>query len=445
MNDSNDPPRKFLLRIGQITPATYGTYEKQFDATVQAYKAMETIKAGSSIGGTGGVIMTDTFNRTASELVGSTSSGGQVWDGDSGGFWTADGSVAHSLNGPRNLAVNALTPNATITGTVDLVTSASGFSPNMRFYVGSNGKTTATSTTHLFAQLAVSTTGVGNLSVYKRINNVLTQLGTTDFSTGIPGTSATPQKATVKVELAIQNLTVTLTPDGGTPKVYTSTITEADYAALGTWAMVSTANNTADAARLDSITIETPYTPPILSGIEVWNGAVGGTNLTYQKDRLELLYPAATKFDILFVTGGHNKGTATPASFITEVDGFVAAFKVAHPETKIVISSQNPQKAPATTGVAHAARQSALRAYAMDKGYEYLPVFEAFTAQEDKGLSLIIDTDGIHAKYPGYPVANAGLTSLAWSGSVLWASVWLDAINARRITNFRPMTALPPA
>jgi lysophospholipase L1-like esterase len=189
---------------------------------------------------------------------------------------------------------------------------------------------------------------------------------------------------------------------------------------------------------VDSVTIATPFTPGAYTGLEVWNAAVGGTTLTHQKDRLATMYPAGTAFDWLLVTGGHNNGTQEPATFITEVDAFVTAFKAAHPETLIVVSSQNPQFAPATTVTAHARRQAALRDYAMAKGYEYLPVFEAFTNQPDGGASLVNPADGVH------PTVATTTDVTTWCGNLLWAAVWLGAIKSRRrVGATPPITGLP--
>ena len=440
-NDANDMIHKFAIRMGQITPANFGVKHKMFDTATQLYKAWTEVKAGGETPATGGVVLTDNFNRTASELVGSTTSGGQVWAGTTG-TWTADGTQAHAAGASSvPLSFNAGTPDTTATATYNVVTATGGTAPVTRLYVG--GATATVSTANgVFAELTISTTGIPSFKVWKRIGGTSTQIVTTDTTTGLTNNSASVQTAVVSIALSVQNVTATLTVNGGATETYNATITESDYAALGGYSGLTMAVNTGDYVRLDNITMETPYTPGSFNGLEVWNGAVAGSNLPYQQTRMELLYPAATPFDILIVSGGHNKGTTSAADFITEVDAFIDAFKAAHPETLILVSSQNPQFAPAPYVAAHAARQAAWRAYAMENGYEYLPVFEAFAAQSDGGASLV-QSDGIHPTYPGMPNATAGIWNLDWSGSVLWAAVWMEAINARRVTSQAPLTAIP--
>lgn len=442
-NDANDMIHKWGIRVGQVTPENYGVKHKMFDTATQLYKAWTTIKAGAETPASGGVVLTDNFDRTASELVGSTTSGGQVWAGTTG-TWTADGTQAHSASASSvPLSFNAGTPDTTTTATYNVVTATAGTAPATRLYVGCSASAiNVGSTNGVFAELGVSTTGVASFKVWKRIGGTSTQIVATDTTTGLTNNSAAVQTATVSISLSVQNVTATLTTNGGTTETYTATITESDYALLAGHSGATIAVNTGDYIRLDNITMETPYTAGTYTGMEIWNGAVAGSNLPYQQSRMELLYPAATPFDVLIVSGGHNKATTTPEAFIIEVDAFIEAFKAAHPETLILVSSQNPQFAPAPYIAAHAARQAAWRAYAMEKGYEYLPVFEAFTAQEDGGASLV-NTDGIHPTYPGMPNATAGIWNLDWSGSVLWAAVWMEAIKSRRITVQPPLTAIP--
>lgn len=446
LNDANDGLMKLLLRIRDLTPDTFGVRMKFFDPATQAYKAWTTIRAGAITPDVGGVVLSDDFNRTAAELVGSTASGGQVWEGTAGS-WSADGSLAHCASaGSVPLAFDATTPDATLTTTLDVITATGGTGPQARLYVGAaSAAVNVGSTDGAFVQFAVSTSGIPNVNIYKRIGGTLTSIipgGSADFSTGLTSNSATPQKVTIEATIQIQNVTVTVTPEGGSPKVYECTISESDYAALGGYVGMTLAVNTGDYLRVDSTGAETPFTPGTFNGIEVFNGAVAGTNFPYQQARLETLYPSDTEFHILLAAGGANKGTATPAAFITEADAFLDAYATAHPESALLLSSQNPQFAPAPYVDAHAERQAAWRGYAMENGFEYLPVFEAFSAQEGGGVAFVQPGDGIHPTYPDYPNPTSGIYKLTWSGSVLWAQVFMEAVNARRIAAMPALTEM---
>lgn len=258
--------------------------------------------------------------------------------------------------------------------------------------------------------------------MWKRFSGTNTQLVAGDFETGLVGNSATPQQLTLKVTTSIQNLSVTAVV-GGKVKTYTATITEADYAAMGTYAGII-AGTSATFASVDSVAISVPTVAEAYAGIQVWNAAVGGATLAYQQQRLAAMFNQP-KIDVLIVSGGHNYATKSPAEFIAEVESFVTAYRALHPESLILVSSQNPQKAPAGYVAAHAARQAALREWAKQSGYEYVPAFESFLAQPDKGESLI-QADGIH---PTTPPAY----STAASGATVWAQALNEMVSARRV------------
>lgn len=212
---------------------------------------------------------------------------------------------------------------------------------------------------------------------------------------------------------------------------------ESDTGIFGTFAGVAIPANASGTFAIDSVTLTVPQaTGAPSSSLEIWNGAVGGTTLAHQRDRIATMYPSNMRFDRILVTGGHNHGTQEPADFLAILGAFIAAFRAAHPEARILISSQNPQFAPSSTIAAHARRQQALRGYALERGYEYLPVFEAFTAQPDGGASLVLSSDGIH------PTTSTNSDITTWNGSMLWAAVWMSTINSRRAAN-SPLTRLP--
>ncbi|WP_104117864.1 SGNH/GDSL hydrolase family protein [Arthrobacter sp. B1805] len=437
LNDGNAPPRKALLRLGQLTQSGVGMQDQQWSTSTNAYAAPTVVKSGTTTPSVGGTVLTDNFNRVAAELVGSTTSGGQVWAGATGG-WSSDGTVTTANSGISSLGFHCGTKSITSTAQYNIVTTSPAASSQARLAVGTTQANFAGGGSYVWAQLLLSTAGALSVSVWKRISGTpQTELISKTPVTGVTSNTATIQPITLKLDIAIQAVTLTMTVNGAN-QVLTTSVTEADTGILGTFSGVAMPANASGSFKLDNITMATRFTAGTYTGLEIWNAAVGGTGLSYQKDRLATMYPTATKFDWLLVSGGHNFGTQTPEAFIADVDAFITAFRAAHPETLIVVSSQNPQLAPATTITAHARRQAALRDYAMGKGFEYLPVFEAFTNQPDGGASLVNPADSIH------PTVSTTTDITTWCGNLLWTAVWLNVIASRRQTVvIAPITALP--
>ena len=124
--------------------------------------------------------------------------------------------------------------------------------------------------------------------------------------------------------------------------------------------------------------------------------------------------------DVLIVSIGHNNGSQSASDFLKLAGDWISAYQGEHPETAILISSQNPEFSPAATKAAHAARQAAFRTWARDRGFDYLPAFEAFAARADGGQALVM-SDGIHPTTP-----PSGLTGDY--GAVLWADTFTSTI-----------------
>lgn len=124
VNDGNDPPRKLLLRLAQLTPTSVGLSEQSWNNATNTYSAPVVVRAGTgSGGGSGGTVLTDDFNRTTTELVGSTTSGGQTWAGTAGA-WSANGSVATANWTTAGLGFNTGSKAMTSTVVCNVVTAA---------------------------------------------------------------------------------------------------------------------------------------------------------------------------------------------------------------------------------------------------------------------------------------------------------------------------------
>lgn len=342
-----------------------------------------------------------------------------MWGGTAGS-WSSNGTVATPA-GVGALSFNTTSKDVTITVPFTVVTTNTGGQTQLQIHASSPGAPLGDN--DVFVQLALSTTGLFNASLWKRIGAVATQFGSTNFSTGITSNTAATQTASVKLQVAIQQVTATITVNG-TDVVLTGTLAEADVPKIGTYTGVKGAAPDGR-FKVDAVTIGTPFTAGTVSGLEFWNAAVPGTEITYQQARISTMFPSGTYFDALLVTGGHNNGTQTPAQFTAAIDVFLSEYEAAHPESLIVVASQNPQYAPSTTIEAHARRQGALRDYAMSKGYEYIPVFERWVNQPNGGTQYI-QPDGIQ------PTVSTPTISLGWSDSSLSAAAWLTILNSRR-------------
>lgn len=424
MNDGNDPPRKLLLLLKALTPTAFGFREfLTAGGATPTYGTTVVVRTGDTTADVGGTILTDNFNRTG-ELSGSTTSGGQTWAGTVGSF-SGDGANAVAT-GTNALMFNS--PSKTMILQVDqvVVTTSPTTARNGRLIVGATTASPTTGGNYIWVQDQITTAGILQLSLWKRIAGVNTQIGATITNpAGAPSNSATPVTITSIIDSAIQAISVTFKIAGQADQVISGTITEDDVAALGTYAGIS-GTNTGTAIVTNSIQLAIPFTAGSFRGLDIYNGAVGGTSLDYQTAHMSELYPASRLLDFIYITQGHNSTALTDAAFVSRLDAFVTAFKAIHPETAILIASQNPQFAPATSIAAHAQKQRVLRKYAMTKGYEYLPIFEAFTAQADGGLTLVNPGDGIH------PTTTTTTDITTWCGNLLMTAVWLQAIKARR-------------
>lgn len=424
-NNSNDWVFVGLQKLAERLDDSVGILHYPWLVAEDQWRTFPTvIKEGEGRPGSGGVVLRDTFSRTGN-IVGSTPDQGPVWGGENTSNWTADGSKAVNSAGTGGFSADIDSRDGTITAEISMVTAATGAVPSLRFYLGSSVPQLGDG--GVWAQLALSSTGVPNLSLWKRFGGVNTQLGAADFSLGLTSNTRTPQSITVSISTNIQDVVAQATA-GGTVSTINGTIGESEYPQMGTLAGVRASLWNAAQGGITEITLETPETPSTFSGLTMWNAAVAGTRLEYQLARLRTVYNQE-RLDFLILAAGHNYGTidSTPEEFIAAVDGFTDAFQAEHPETLIIVSSQNPQFSPSPYVAPHAARQAAIRRWARERGFEYLPAFESFAARHDGGASLVNPADGVH------PTVHSGSALTRESGSVFWADVWMRNIDAQRV------------
>lgn len=407
-NDGSDWVRLWTQKWGNMHPASV---RRTYRSAATGTWGTEIVYAeGDS--GDAGIVVDDTFTRTGL-IGGSTSDSGHVWS-DSGG-WSANGTHAvASDNGALSIELGSR--DITTVADVDVTTTAESSTRTLRLSVGLGGDT-------IWPFLSINTSGVLTVGLYATLGGSSTALTSTQVVAGVADDTATAQSVRVETVVSIQNVTVTVTT-GGQETVLTGTIPEANVATLGTRAgLIFTGSDQA----LGGYAVDRwqGWTPAADGGgdvplLAVHNGSRGGASLsTFDATTRADLFGGITA-DVLILALGHNEGSSTPEAFTAAVAAWVDEWQAEHPGCTVLVSSQNPQYGTSTAAV-HRDRQAALRKWAKGRGIDYVPAFEAFTAQPDGGASLV-GADGIHPTTP-----PSGLTGDY--GSVLWADTAVAALD----------------
>lgn len=415
-NDPTDWIRLWMQKWGPTLPTTVRRTYRAWNNSTSAWGSETVDNAGAAPAP--GVIVDDTFTRTG-EVIGSTPDTGPAWAGSVAGAWTLDGTKAvNSAVGA--LSQNMLTRDSTVTLTLALTTTGTGTAQAFRVYVAAQSTGLGSG---VWLSLNLSAAGALTATGYKTIaGGATTAITSTVTPAGVTTNSATPQTVTVEVGLAIQNATFKIIA-GGQTTTLAGTVTEADYATFGTnsgWSGYKGATAygfAVDRAQLKTPAADNPVAPATLA---VHNAAIAGANMaTFDAAKRAAMF-GALDVDVLIFSMGHNQSTQKPAPFVDLVQSWLDAWQAEHPAAAVLVSSQNPQVAPASGIVAHRDRQAALRKWAKANGHDYVPAFEAFTAKPDGGASLI-GSDGVHPTTP--PSGTTGSY-----GSVLWADTALAAL-----------------
>jgi hypothetical protein len=397
-NASDEAIDLYMTKLAADNP-TLAVEIKHWNDTTQAYSAATVVSAG--IAETGGTVFQDTFTRTAAEIYGTTPDIGEVWgrDGTNAmGDWSLNGTQAVRSADTTNGGILATGAAGDTETTVDMNLSSlgTGTSRTFRLYF-----CYLNSTNHAFLQISIGTTGTVTWNITSRVNNVATAVATGTSNPFPANTTGSP----VTLKGKLQGTTLSGSINGTT---ISGTLSSADAAVLASGVQAGVSGGIAgDAMNSFQIVVLAPAPPKKLT---LWNASMSGSTLLYQQTRFAPMFPVP--LDLLIINSGHNYGTNTPAQYEAAIDSFIAAFRAVQPAAGIVISSQNPQKAPASGRVSHLLRQATLKSYAARKGIGYIPGMEAFKALPDGGVTLIA-TDGVHPT-PG--ASNSG------------SSLWRDAI-----------------
>lgn len=375
-----------------------------------------TLQAGLPVGDpvpVNGVVASDSFTRTDSELNGDTPTQGQPWSTTTG-YYATNGTKAYQVGNATGLATAKLPYLATgdVTATCVMgIANNEGASKQHRLHIKWLDDSNL-----LRLNFVGSTTKT--ITIIKIIGGTSTTIATLTAG-AIPNNAA---QADYNISFSCVGTAVSATVNGVTAS---ATITEADAAALANASAFGWGSNSTTAT-LDTVSVSVngistdgPYRT-----LHLYNGSVPGTTLDYQTSdanaarRTVLL---SSDPDVVFLSGGHNYDADTPSVFLGKVDSAVAEILANVPggAPDIVISSQNPKFEGTSTTLAdvanHRARQLVIRQHAMAEGWGYVPGYEVFASRKDGGKHLI-DPDGTHPKYTGSLVQGNG--SMCW-GDVL--------------------------
>lgn len=146
-----------------------------------------------------------------------------------------------------------------------------------------------------------------------------------------------------------------------------------------------------------SNSIQTIQTGTIAQTLTVWNGCMPGNTLAYQTANYDSIYPQAVLLDVMMIITGHTNGMATDAEMLTTIRNFITLTRTKSPNCDTWISTENLQLAPILeeSRIRHYERQVAIRGFAGDNNYAYIPILEAFDEREPD-WPVLIQSDGVH-------------------------------------------------
>ena len=419
-NDATiDWPWQFQRKLADAAPSNLRIEYKDWDATALAWRSPSVMAAGVAGVSSGGMVLSDDFNRTGT-VAGSSPQIGPAWTSTGSAVWSADGSLA-SATAATGYLTSPLAGSVAMTSTTvfSLVTKGTGATQTIRVYSPSDGANNS-----IWGTLILSAPGALSAGLYKTIGGVTTKLATCPI-VDILSNSATAQSVTMVVTLNNLDVSMSLQKTGGTLNTCAATITDTEYAGLGRLFQVFAGTAGTPGFRLDSVSVDTPLSPaPPTPGVWMANASASGQTLEYQRTRIATLWPSGA--DILVISHGHNYGAQTGAQFVAGVESFLADWQAQFSTLpRVLIISENPQYGIASAPL-HAARQAAIRQWALSKGHQYVGAFEAITKA---GAEAMTKADGVHPTTP-----PAGTTTGAY-GTVLWADTWMATVTAARLAS----------
>jgi hypothetical protein len=371
------------------------------------------------------VVFTDHFARTSAELVGSVPPVGQKWQGVTGQY-EAQGVVAqvkYDPVGSLTVASSLDTPVFALITNEDRDACDGQWLTLFRMTTATNGQVL---TSRFWGPLLSNGNGMWLDMQYSNTNVAITVKGkigtTTRTITTLPSDTLLPNQTDQSVVIKLVISGTLLTVSIGEEEV-TAQLTQAEITAWQAYDRVQFASNDfrfrSDYVILNARqTIQIPPSNTTVvpgNGLQasVYNGAIAGSTIREQADRINRMFPFRPQ--LMMIGHGLNYSNASPEFFLSEIDSFVAKLWAKWPGVPIAIITQNPRipvsSVPATRSPDHKARQMAIQAYAQSKGYLYIDTFSAFEARSDGGASYIM-TDGTHPNSLGRAL-QASITKAA--------------------------------
>ncbi|PPF56101.1 hypothetical protein C5B94_04045 [Clavibacter michiganensis] len=397
------------------------------------------------------VVFSDDFRRTSTDVVGSSPQTGGTWQGPTGQHrvtmpTTTEG-VVEGLTGRTDINQRIYAAAATHPTGADGI-----WSTLIRLTTKSDG-----SRTDFYGPL-VSTTGSG---VYLRLaygikqaTHLLELVGRVGSAERVlatfPAGTLTEDKADQILEARIEiQGTAKVTAKLGTQEI-SGTVTQQELDAWAGWDRVQFASTdprfrldyvVAVASTIKTTPAQTGTPTDVVPGVglqaAVYNGAIAGSIISAQLERIAKLYPV--KPDLLLIGHGLNYTTTTPADFLAAIQDFVDAFLTKWPGTAIGILTQNPRYqvdgVPTDRVPAHKARQDAIAAYAAAKGWLYIDTFSAFMALPGGGKSYV-DADGVHPNAEGRALQRGLVTAAITAASTRGTGTRPISLQLERVPNY---------
>jgi hypothetical protein len=431
---SSYPERAVALRRFNKATDQYAAQVTWQNGTGSPGTAVTGLEAGGPVKSTKTVFLfSDTFNRTADDVVGTRAeTASAAWIGAAGQYTLPNAAVVGARltsTAPPVSAASANTPVCAFVadGAHDALDGK--WSTLFRLSTATNGRTY---TTRFWGPLTESGDGIWLDMVYSDstvtaqiVGNLGANIRTiATFPATVLETNKVDQFVKFDLSIAGRALTAQL----GAAKV-TGIITEPELAAWTPYDRVQFGSDD-DRFRLDYVTLAAQQTtvtestgaPVVVSpgvGLQaaVYNGAIAGSKIEDQLARFEKLYPVRP--DLMMIGHGLNYEADSPTVFLAAIQAFVDKLQSVYPGTPVAIISQNPRYpaagVPASRITDHEARQKAIAGYAAARQWLFIDTFSAFEKLPDGGLAYV--TDDKHPNTAGRAVqvatVRAALTSIA--------------------------------
>lgn len=384
--DGHEWPRQISSDLATEYPTCRVGYQLLSSGAPVTWGAEQVLQYGEGSAS----VFSDTFDRTAADLVGTSPNLGGAWAGTASEFsLPGDGTATRTAGSTVKNAATTAAARMDTTFDVTFDAAASGTVTCMGSRVNA--------TTYLMLRINPAADTVEAITVYT--NTVTVRRTFTFAEAGIAASG------TVNVTLRINHKPGSQVEFTVGSASYTYALTGPEEAAYAAAVGVGI-GATSVGAKFRTVSAMAPT--PAQGSLHVWNGAMGSRDAQWSAANLAALLPE--KPDAVIIAHSHNHEAETPAQFEAALDALVAAIWTLHGDAVgVLIAGQNPQYPPTANPAEHNARQAALRRYARVRGFGYIPVFEVFMA-ESFPQSLVL-SDGVHPTTAGIDLVGSTVSN----------------------------------